>query len=149
MQQLERTALMPHTADQLMALIGDVARYPEFLPNCLSAQVEQGSEPVRASLSFRLAGLTESFATENRASTADDGALLLDMRLLRGPFKSLSGQWRLQALGDAACKVSLAVQIDWGALPLGRLFSGQVERSVHEIIQAFRRRAETLYGRAA
>lgn len=145
MQQVERSALVPFKAKQMLALVEDIARYPDFVPGCLEATVEHAGEPVRASLAFRFAGLTERFATENRRTVAD-GVATLELRLLSGPFKQLSGAWRFQALGEAGCKITLRVAMDWGRFALGRLLAGQLDRSVGEVMQAFRQRAETLYG---
>lgn len=148
MTRVERTALMPFAPQQLLALVQEVARYPEFMPGCVAATVEAtDGDVVRAGLSFRFAGLTESFLTENRALTDADGTQILQMRLLRGPFKSLNGEWRFQPLGDEACKVSLTVDLDWGALSLGRLLSPQLDRAVGNIMQAFKTRAEHCHGR--
>lgn len=146
MQHVERSALVPYTAEQMLALVEDIARYPEFVPGCLEATVERAGDPVRASLAFRFAGLTERFATENRRTVGADGVSTLDLRLLSGPFKQLSGAWRFQALGESGCKITLRVAMDWGRFALGRLLNGQLDRSVGEVMQAFRQRAETLYG---
>ena len=40
MQLVERSALVTYTAAQMFALVNDVARYPEFLPWCVGARVE-------------------------------------------------------------------------------------------------------------
>jgi len=43
MQVVERSALVTYTAAQMFALVNDVARYPEFLPWCVGARVEEVS----------------------------------------------------------------------------------------------------------
>jgi len=145
MTRVERSALLAFTPAQLFALVQDVTRYPEFLPGCVAAQVEQVDGPrTLASLRFRFAGMSESFATENLAVQTSDGLHLLQMRLLKGPFKSLLGEWRFQPLGDTACKVSLTVDLEWGALSLGRLLAPQLERAIGNVMQAFKQRAESL-----
>ncbi len=150
MVKVERSALMPYSPEQLLAMVEDVARYPEFMPGCVAARVEPGSAPfVRAGLTFKFAGLTESFLTENQRRTATEGVQGLQMRLLRGPFKSLLGAWQFQPLGAAACKVSLSVQLEWGALSLGRLLAPQLDRAVGNVMQAFIARANAVYGQAA
>ena len=147
MVRVERSALMAFTPQQLLALVQDVECYPEFLPGCIAATTEVATdESMQAGLKFKLAGLTESFVTENRVSTSAEGSLQLHMRLLKGPFKSLKGQWSFQPLGEAACKVSLAVELDWGTWSLGRLLAPQIERAVGEVMGSFKQRASLLYG---
>lgn len=147
MTRVERSALLSFTPAHLFALVQDVARYPEFLPGCVAAHVEQADEArVLASLRFKFAGMSESFATENLVLRTADGYSLLQMRLLQGPFKSLLGEWRFQPLGESACKVSLAVDLEWGAQSLGRFLAPQLERAINNVMQAFKQRAELLQG---
>ena len=80
--------------------------------------------------------------------SSSEGQTALQMKLLRGPFKHLIGEWRFQPLGETACKVSLAIELDWGALSLGRLLSPQIDQAVGSVMQAFKTRAEQLYGNA-
>ena len=149
MVKVERSALMRYAPAQLLALVQDVGRYPEFMPGCVGAVVESvDGARTQAGLRFKFAGLTESFLTENTVMPTAETHLVLQMRLLRGPFKSLVGEWRFQALGDEACKVSLSIDLDWGA-SLGRLLSPQLDRAVGSVMQAFKERAQQIYGTAS
>ena len=150
MVRLERSALMPFTPVQLLALVQDVVRYPDYMPGCVAAVVESSDGvQTQAGLRFKFAGITESFTTANTVITHPQGDCQLEMRLLRGPFKSLAGQWHFQRLGDQGCKASLSVQLDWGSWSLGRLLAPQLDRAVANVMQAFKQRAEQLYGVAA
>lgn len=146
MVKVERSALMSFTPEQLLALVQDVARYPEFMPGCIEATVTPiDGARVQAGLRFRFAGLSESFLTENVTTPMNDGSTGLKMQLLRGPFKSLVGEWRFQSLGPGACKVSLTVELNWGVLSLGRLLAPQLDRAIGTVMQAFKQRACQLY----
>ena len=147
MIHLERSALLPQMPEQLLALVQDVGRYPEFVPNCTGASVNHvDADRSHASLQFSMAGLTESFLTENIVHGDADTSFVLDMRLLRGPFKSLSGRWLIRPLGREGCKVSLTVTVDLGAWSLGRLLVPQMERTMSSVMQAFQQRALALHG---
>ena len=39
MPQVRRSALLPYSAAQVFDLVGDIERYPDFLPWCSAAQV--------------------------------------------------------------------------------------------------------------
>ncbi|MES2883214.1 MAG: type II toxin-antitoxin system RatA family toxin [Pseudomonadota bacterium] len=146
MVRVERSALMAFESWQLLALVQDVARYPEFMPGCIAATVTpMDGERVQAGLRFRFAGLSESFLTENVTTPMHEGSTGLKMQLLQGPFKSLVGEWRFQSLGQGACKVSLTVELDWGVLSLGRLLGPQLDRAISTVMQAFKQRASQLY----
>lgn len=149
MARVERTALLAFDAAQMLALVQDVVHYPQFLPGCTSAVIEQSElSRVRARLGFRVKGLTDQFATENVVSRQDDGSLLLKMRLLEGPFKRLDGEWRFLPLAEQACKISLVVELDFGLRALESLLASQMERAVSAVIEAFKTRAEALYGKS-
>ena len=41
MREVTRSALVPLPPEQLYALITDIERYPEFVPGCTLARIEQ------------------------------------------------------------------------------------------------------------
>ncbi len=47
MHLVERSALVTYTPSQMFALVNDIARYPEFLPWCVGARVEEVSAAER------------------------------------------------------------------------------------------------------
>ena len=66
MQVVERSALVTYTASQMFALVNDVARYPEFLPWCMGARVEDVSAVERiAALKVARGVLQTEFTTRN------------------------------------------------------------------------------------
>ncbi|MDZ4077323.1 MULTISPECIES: type II toxin-antitoxin system RatA family toxin [Hydrocarboniphaga] len=148
MRKLDRSALMPFSAAELYALVADVASYPQFLPGCTSADVEQdeqreGERWVKGRVSFKVKGLSDSFATENRML---DGQRI-EMRLLEGPFRSLSGVWVFTPLAEQACKVSLSMSVDFASRLVEATLAPWIDRAVGGVIDAFRLRAEQCYKR--
>ncbi|WP_428309328.1 type II toxin-antitoxin system RatA family toxin [Hydrocarboniphaga sp.] len=144
MRTLERSALMPFAAAGLYGLVADVAAYPEFLPGCVSAQIESdealddGQRLVRAKVGFRVSALSDSFATENRMRVGER----IEMRLLEGPFRKLEGVWEFKVLDAHACKVSLALTVDFASRIMEATLAPAMDRAVNGIIEAFRQRAE-------
>lgn len=144
MRTLDRSALMPFAAADLFALVADVAAYPEFLPGCVSAQIESeealadDQRRVRARLGFRVSALSDSFATENLLLAGRR----IEMRLLQGPFRKLEGVWEFKALDPRACKVSLALSVDFASRIMEATLAPAMDRAVNGIIEAFRQRAE-------
>ncbi|MEH6366654.1 MAG: type II toxin-antitoxin system RatA family toxin, partial [Pseudomonas marincola] len=107
---IQRSALLPYTAQALYDLVNDVAQYPEFLPWCASSQVlEVSDEHMRASLDIAKGGLSSRFVTRNTLVPGKSIELNLD----EGPFTKLHGRWEFKALGDRACKISLDMQFDY------------------------------------
>jgi ribosome-associated toxin RatA of RatAB toxin-antitoxin module len=144
MPSLERSTLLKHSARDMFALVGNVEAYPQFLPGCVSAHIERAEgRQVRARLGFRVRGLADSFSTENRLGDND-----IRMQLLDGPFRRLEGQWRFTALGEDACKVSLQLSLEFGNRLMDLTLSPWIDRAVNNIMDAFRLRADRLYGKA-
>lgn len=144
MPSLERSTLLKYSAQDMFTLVGNIEAYPQFLPGCVSARVEHAEGPqVRARLGFRVKGLADSFATENHL---DDN--LIRMRLLDGPFRQLDGNWRFTPLGEAACKVSLQLSLEFGNRLMEMTLAPWIDRAVNNVMDAFRLRADALYGKA-
>lgn len=144
MPKLERTALLTYSADELYRLVGDVEAYPQFLPGCVAARVEHAEEAlVRVRLGFRVKGLSDSFATENRMEQGSR----IHMKLLEGPFRQLSGAWEFHPLTERACKVTLRISLEFGNRVMEATLAPMIDRAVGNLIEAFRQRAESVYGK--
>ena len=143
MTQVDRSALVLHTAEQMFDLINDVEKYPEFLPWCAKTEVvSRSDDELVATLHLAKGGLTYSFTTRNHLSRPHKMVLELE----QGPFSSLRGIWEFKALSEEACKVSLHLQFDFaGAITsfaMGQVFN-QVATT---LVDSFVERADQIYG---
>lgn len=143
MPTIERSALVPHSAEQMFEIVRDVESYPAFLPWCSGARVisESGDEQL-AELELSRGGMRQKFSTRNHLTRPTS----LHIELEKGPFKRLRGEWRFTPLGDAGCKVALHLAFE----PDSRLMNvalGQVWRmATDRMVDAFCARAEALHG---
>ncbi|MES2489559.1 MAG: type II toxin-antitoxin system RatA family toxin [Pseudomonadota bacterium] len=145
MAKLERSALLTFSADELYRLVADIESYPQFLPGCVSAKVESADETlVRARVGFRVKGLSDSFATENRM----EQGTRIHMKLLEGPFKQLSGVWEFQPLAERACKVTLKISLEFGSRIMEGTLAPLINSAIGSVMDAFKQRAEVVYGKA-
>jgi len=138
---INKTALLPHSAKTMFDLVADIASYPEFLPGCSGAQIiEQTENGVVGRLDLSKAGVTQSFVTRNTNTPYTSITLALE----DGPFESLGGEWRFDALSDEACRVSLDLtfQLRSGLLKMAasRLF----ESVANDMVDAMVKRANQL-----
>ncbi|MCC5854866.1 MAG: type II toxin-antitoxin system RatA family toxin [Idiomarina sp.] len=146
MPQIERSALVPYSNQQMFDLVNDVASYPEFVPGCAAARVieEAGNEMV-AELSISKAGMRHAFATRNRLIAPDR----IDMSLEQGPFRSLTGGWQFHALSDDACKVTLTLHFEFSSKLLHFAFAKVFNEVTSRMVDAFAQRAKQVYGTGA
>lgn len=93
----------------MFALVSDVAAYPRRFDWCDAAQVLESSElRMVARLDLGLGALRTWFITENTLSPPHH----IDLNLIDGPFRSLSGRWDFHALDESACKVTLMLTFE-------------------------------------
>lgn len=143
MSRVDKSVIVPHTAEQMFLLVDDVARYPQFLPWCGGAEViEQNDERTVATIFIDYMGLKQSFTTENRKH----GQRGMDLRLREGPFKRLEGTWRFHALGEDACKVELSLDYSFANALLEAAVGPVFGMIAATMMERFVARAEKIYG---
>lgn len=139
---VERQAIVPYSASAMYALVADVERYPEFLPWCSGAEVlERGEEKTVATVKVSFRGVRQQFTTENR----DVPGERIELRLVRGPFRAFQGEWRFNALGEAACKIEFMLAYQLSNAVLDRLAGPVFDYIANTFVDAFVRRAEALH----
>jgi ribosome-associated toxin RatA of RatAB toxin-antitoxin module len=145
MRKVSRNALVPYSASDMYALAADVESYPSFLPWCSGARIHtREGEIVEATLELHKGGIRRSFRTRNILRENDS----IDIALIGGPFRHLSGGWRFSALGDLGSKVSLDMDFEFKSRGSDFLFGSYLEDSCNSLVDAFTRRANEVYGRA-
>lgn len=143
MTQVDRSALVLHTAEQMFDLVNDVESYPQFLPWCSGTTlIESTDETMQASLQVAKAGLKYSFTTRNELKRPE----MIRIELVEGPFSSLSGLWTFKPLSDEACKVSLSLQFDFSGKLASLAMSKVFNQMATTMVDAFVNRADQVYG---
>jgi ribosome-associated toxin RatA of RatAB toxin-antitoxin module len=142
MQVVERSALVTYTAAQMFALVNDVARYPEFLPWCVGARVEDVSAGERiATLKVARGVLQTEFTTRN---TLQQDAHI-HMQLMHGPFRDLTGEWRFEPIGTRGSRVYFRMEFEFKNRLSATAFNAVFESLCGTIVDAFVQRAQTIY----
>jgi ribosome-associated toxin RatA of RatAB toxin-antitoxin module len=143
MALVEKSVLVPFTPEQMYELVDQAERYPEFLPWCGKTHVEfRDEKTTRATLQISYRGVKQSFSTHN----ANDRPSLIDIRLVRGPFRRLHGTWRFTPLGDAACRIDFRLEYEFAGKVLERIVGPVFNHIANTLVDAFIHRAEQLYG---
>ena len=142
MQIVERSALVTYTAAQMFALVNDVARYPEFLPWCVGARVEEVSAAERvAALKVARGVLKTEFTTRN---TLQQDARI-HMQLMHGPVRDLTGEWRFEPIGTRGSRVYFRMEFEFKNRLSAAAFNAVFESLCGTIVDAFVVRAQTIY----
>ena len=142
MPEVNRSALVTHSPEQMYELVCDVEHYPSFLGWVRSAEVhEQDEYHQLASLEVSVAGVTRKFRTRNELAPGER----LTMNLDEGPFRRFGGEWRFGDLG-IGCKVELMLSFDFDSPVLAAAFNRGFVSVANRMVDDFCRRADALYG---
>ncbi len=142
------TRLLPYTPEQLYELVGDVRRYPEFVPwiTALTAtrpiRQADGSDHLSAEAHVGFSIVNERFSTR---VVRDPGARQINVKLIRGPFRHLTNQWRFEP-HDHGTEVVFDIDFEFKSRMLEALLAANFERTVIRLINCFEERAKALYG---
>jgi ribosome-associated toxin RatA of RatAB toxin-antitoxin module len=143
MPLVKRSVLVAHSAQKMFELVQKVEDYPKFLPWCGGSNVKQQEDgSVLAAVDIDFKGLKQTFSTINRYTPHSDIRLLLQ----KGPFSSLNGAWKFNALEENACEVQFELNYVFAAGLLGPLLTPVFDAIAGSFIDAFVARAEQLYG---
>ena len=142
MKKIARSAILPHSAEALYAIVEDIESYPRFLPWCRGTKVERTESGTRAELQVGMRGLQQSFTTQNE----NHPGRAIDMRLVDGPFRSFAAAWRFQPLRTDACRVEFSMEYEFASRALAALLEPVFETIANTMVDAFSRRADALHG---
>jgi len=144
MALVEKSVLVPHTAEQMFNLVDRVQDYPQFLPWCGGGEVvDQGEGKVHATVHINYHHIKQHFTTENRRTPPQQ----IDMRLLDGPFKHLDGSWQFIPLGDSACKIEFRLHYEFSSKLLEKLVGPVFHFIANSFVDAFIHRADKIYSK--
>jgi coenzyme Q-binding protein COQ10 len=141
------TRVLPYTADQMYALVADVANYPKFLPWTAAARVRSTTDA--GDHQVMLADLVISFKVF-REKFGSRVVLWpekqkIDTSYLDGPFNHMESTWQFRDV-EGGCEVTFDVDFEFR----NRLLQGAAgmffNEAMQRVVRAFERRAAELYG---
>ncbi len=140
------TRRLPYTPEQMFALVGDVARYPEFLPWVSAIRIRSNSETdLVADMIVGFKGLRETF-TSKVAKTRPSRIMV---EYVDGPLKYLRNDWGFRPDGQGGCLVDFSVDFAFKNRVFEALAGQVFDRALRKMIGAFEERAAVLYASAA
>ncbi|HYD75610.1 type II toxin-antitoxin system RatA family toxin [Ramlibacter sp.] len=146
MKSVHRSVLIWYSAQEMFSLVTDVEQYPKFLPWCDRAQVlEEDPTGMKAEIGIAFAGIRQSFTTRNEHVPGRQ----VGMKLVEGPFSNLDGRWNFLPVGNEdtrACKVELDLNYGFQSGALAAVVGPVFDRIAANLVDAFVKRAEHVYG---
>lgn len=136
------TRRLPYTPEQMFALVGDVARYPEFLPWVSAIRVRSNSDTqLVADMVVGFKGLRETFTS--KVEKTRSSRILVEY--VDGPLKYLRNDWRFRPDSASGCLVDFSVDFAFKNRVFEALAGQVFDRALRKMIGAFEDRAAVLY----
>ncbi|HEY1856161.1 type II toxin-antitoxin system RatA family toxin [Acidocella sp.] len=139
--------IVRYSPAQLFALVADVAKYPSFLPWCAAARIRShvGNDLV-ADLTIGFGPFRESFTSRVKLIPPDaTGACAIKVEYENGPFKYLHNRWTFTPHPDG-CLVDFFVDFEFRNFVLQKAIGAVFGEAVRVMVNAFLKRARTVYG---
>ncbi len=139
---------MPYGASDMYRLISDIEAYPEFLPWCAAVRkrkstIEGPCETVDADMIISFKVFREKFGSR---VVLNPEAGKIDVSYLDGPFKYLINKWHFKPIDEGSCEVDFFVDFEFKSRTLQALIGVVFHQAMQQVVRAFERRAEELYG---
>jgi ribosome-associated toxin RatA of RatAB toxin-antitoxin module len=141
MPSVHKSAIVAASCERMFALVDGVERYPGFLPWCSATEVlERTPEVTAARIEVDFNGIRTAFTTRN----AKQPPRAMQLAFVEGPFKRFGGEWRFEPLGDAGCKVSLALDYAFSSRALQVLLGPAFGSIAATLVDSFVKQAEAM-----
>ncbi|MEE9310320.1 MAG: type II toxin-antitoxin system RatA family toxin [Cocleimonas sp.] len=142
MPHVNKSALVPFSAEQMYALVADIDGYQDFLPWCGHSEVLSDEDNiVVGTVKIAKGGVNKSFTTKNHQLENKQ----IEVTLVDGPFKKLEGFWRFDALKEDACKVSLELEYEFSSKLLGMVVGPVFNQVANTMVDSFVKQARVIY----
>lgn len=143
MPQVNQSALVGYSAEQMYALVNDYEQYPDFLSGCVGAKtLSLGENELTAELIIQKLGISQRFSTHNTMSPNEK----IEMHLLEGPFRYLKGEWTFTPFDEQSCKIALQLEFEFENPFVAAVFGKIFNELTLKMVNAFKQRAREVYG---
>ena len=144
MAEVRKSALVPHSAGRMYALVNDVDSYADFRPWCRSSRiVTLTGDGYIGEIEVAKAGIVQSFQTRNILTPEEQVRISLE----EGPFRHLHGDWNFITLREDASKVELTLEFEFSGRLMNAAFGAVFSQIANNMVDAFCKRAGEIYGR--
>lgn len=134
---------LPYTSVEMFDLVADIEKYPEFLPWCVGTRIRsRDGNLVVADMIIGYKMFRERFTSRVTLARPDR----IDVAYSEGPFKYLQNHWIFQPTGSGTT-IDFFVDFEFRSRILQAMIGVVFGEAVRIMVNAFERRAETIYGK--
>ena len=134
--------------EQLIDLVLDIEKYPQFVPFCLDSKIYQKKEKgdlllIIADLTIGKGSFKDTYKSDVKFNKSDDSIYVTN---LDGPLKHLENKWHFRADNDIT-EVSFDVDFELKNHFLNIIMIKSFQFGLDKIADAFQKRAEELFNK--
>lgn len=142
MTTIQRSALVPYSAQTMFDLVNAIEAYPQFMEGCAGATIlSRTNDIIEARLDLAKSGMRYSFTTRNRLLPPER----IELTLVEGPFETFSGAWTFQTLSEHACKIALHLEFEMSGRLLNFAARKMFDSVANQMVDALVRRAHKVH----
>tara|TARA_B100000579_G_scaffold325705_1_gene275535 strand:+ start:13 stop:462 length:450 start_codon:yes stop_codon:yes gene_type:complete len=135
--------------DQLIDLVLDIEKYPEFVPFCLESKIYEKKEKgelllIIADLTIGKGPFKDTYKSDVKFNKKED---LIYVTNLDGPLKHLENTWQFKEENDFT-EVSFDVDFELKNHFLNIIMTKSFQFALDKIADAFQKRAEELFNKS-
>ena len=132
--------------EQLIDLVLDIEKYPEFVPFCVSAKVYEKKEKnhlllIVADLTIGKGPFKDTYKSDVQYNKVEDSIFVTN---LDGPLKHLKNTWHFKEKNNIT-EVSFEVDFEVKNEFLNIVMTKSFQFALNKIAEAFQKRAENLF----
>lgn len=143
MPYIKRDVIVPYRACDMYHLVNAIEAYPTFLPWCRHARIlAQDSHQIEATLVLAKGGIHKAFTTLNRLRPTEH----IDITLIDGPFKTLTGQWHFETLNVQECHIHFELDFEFSTKILAIMLGSIFQQAVSTMVDGFCLEARKRHG---
>lgn len=136
------TRILPYSAEQLFDLVMDIEKYPEFLPWCLGARInDRKKKELEADVIVGYKMFREKFTSRVHYIRPD----AIEVEYMKGPMRHLQNKWVFRSTKAGQCSVDFYVDFSLQSKLLEKLADQFFHKALVKMIDAFEGRALSLY----
>jgi len=134
---------LPFTQEQMFDLVEKIEDYPIFLPWCVASRIKQrDAKLVVAELAIGFKMFRERFTSRVLLKRPHE----IEVHYENGPFKYLTNKWIFMP-DPNGCRVDFEVDFEFRSQILEAAIGAVFEEAVKRMVNAFEKRAHTIYAK--
>ena len=148
MTRVVKQIQVAYPPEQMIELVSDIEAYPRFITpfRALSVDSEEKLGNLwkrRATATVGFKGFSEKFTTD---VSIDHSARMIEVGLVKGPFKYLNNQWKFQPSNHGS-DIEFLINFEFSNPILHAVLRANFDRAVNMVMDVFLKEAAHRYGR--